>query len=111
MYKITGKNTFEVAPDKNPAEGLLDGTYYHLDIEKMDGRTWHILKDHKSYYVQWVERSEDGKTFTLKVNGQLLDHVDMLAAPVVTPVGIAFGVLVGEHRPLSLEDCQRDDVL
>ena len=67
MYKITGKNTFEVAPDTNPAEGLLDGTYYHLDIEKLDGRTWHILKDHKSYYVQWVERSEDGKTFTLKI--------------------------------------------
>jgi pyruvate carboxylase len=83
MYKITGKNTFEVAPDTNPAEGLLDGTYYNLDIEKMDGRTWHILKDHKSYYVQWVERSEDGKTFTLKINGQLLelnakDHYDLL---------------------------------
>ena len=83
MYKITGKNTFEVAPDTNPAEGLLDGTYYNLDIEKMDGRTWHILKDHKSYYVQWVERSEDGKTFALKINGQLLelnakDHYDLL---------------------------------
>ena len=71
MYKITGKNTFEVAPDANPAEGLLNGAYYNLDIEKMDGRTWHILKDHKSYYVQWVERAEDGKTFTLKINGQV----------------------------------------
>ena len=83
MYKITGKKTFEVAPDINPAEGLLDGTYYNLDIEKMDARTWHILKDHKSYYVQWVERSEDGKTFSLKINGQLLelnakDHYDLL---------------------------------
>ena len=83
MYKIRGKSTFEVTPDTNPAEGLLDGTYYNLDIEKMDGRTWHILKDHKSYYVQWVERSEDGKTFMLKINGQLLklnakDHYDLL---------------------------------
>ena len=42
-----------------------------------------ILKDHKSYYVQWVERSEDGKTFSLKINDQLLelnakDHYDLL---------------------------------
>ena len=72
MYKITGKNTFEVAPDTNPAEGLLDGTYYNLDVEKIDVRTWHILKDHKSYYVQWVDRAEDSKTFTLKINGQLM---------------------------------------
>ena len=83
MYKITGKNAFEVAPDTNPAEGLLDGTYYNLDIEKLDARTWHILKDHKSYYVQWIERSEDGKSFSLKINGQLLelhakDHYDLL---------------------------------
>ncbi len=56
-------------------------------LKMVDGfvrcRTWHILKDHKSYYVQWVERSEDGKTFTLKINGQLLelnakDHYDLL---------------------------------
>lgn len=72
MYKITGKNTFEVAPDNNPGEGLLDGTYYNLDIEKIDVRTWHILKDHKSYYVQWVDRAEDSKTFTLKINGQVM---------------------------------------
>ena len=83
MYKITGKNAFDVAPDTNPAEGLLDGTYYNLDIEKLDARTWHILKDHKSYYVQWIERSEDGKNFSLKINGQLLelhakDHYDLL---------------------------------
>jgi len=73
MYKITGKHSFEVAPDSNPAEGLLDGNYYNLDIEKIDGRTWHILKDHKSYYVQWLDRSEDGKTFNLKINGHLLE--------------------------------------
>ena len=83
MYKITGKKIFEVEPDTNPGEGLLDGTYYNLDIAKIDGRTWHILKDHKSYYVQWLERSKDGKTFTLKINGQLLelnakDHYDLL---------------------------------
>ena len=74
MYKITGKNSFDVALDSNPAAGLLDGTYYNLDIEKIDARTWHIIKDHKSYYVQWVERSEDGKSFVLKINGA---HIEL----------------------------------
>ncbi|MAZ97260.1 MAG: acetyl-CoA carboxylase biotin carboxyl carrier protein subunit [Flavobacteriales bacterium] len=83
MYKITGNNTFEVSPDNNPAEGLIDGSYYNLDIQKIDSRTWHIIKDHKSYYVQWIDRSEDGKAFSLKINGQLLelaakDHYDIL---------------------------------
>ena len=92
MYKITGKNTFEVAPDSNPAEGLLDGTYYNLDVEKIDVRTWHILKDHKSFYVQWVDRAEDSKTFTLKINGQVMvleakDQYDLL----LEKMGIAGG--------------------
>ena len=83
MYKISGKHSFEISPEGNAVEGLLDGAYYNLDIEKIDSRTWHILKDYKSYYVQWVERSEDGKTFSLKINGQLLelnakDHYDLL---------------------------------
>lgn len=83
MYKITGKNTFEVTPSSNPAQGLLDGNYYNLNIEKIDVRTWHIIKDHKSYYVQWLERSDDGKTFNLKINGHLLalntaDRYDLL---------------------------------
>jgi biotin carboxyl carrier protein len=73
MYKISGKHSFEISPEGNAVEGLLDGAYYNLDIEKIDSRTWHILKDYKSYYVQWVERSEDGKTFSLKINGQLLE--------------------------------------
>ena len=83
MYKISGKHSFEISPEGNAVEGLLDGAYYNLDIEKIDSRTWHILKDYKSYYVQWVERSEDGKTFSLKINGQLLElnakhHYDLL---------------------------------
>ena len=31
------------------------------------------------------------------VDGELLDHVDVLAAAVVAPAGVALGVLVGQH--------------
>ena len=83
MYSITGKNTFQVTPYANPAEGLINGTYYNLDIQKIDSRTWHILKEEKSYYVQWGDCSEDGKSFSLKINGKLFqlqakDHYDLL---------------------------------
>ena len=37
------------------------------------------------------------------VDGQLLGHVDVLAAAVVAPAGIALGVFVGQHRALRLQ--------
>ena len=45
------------------------------------------------------------------VDGELLDHVDVLAAAVVAPARIALGVLVGQHRPLGLHHRQRSEVL
>ena len=45
------------------------------------------------------------------IDGQLLDHVDVLAATVVALAGIAFGVLVGQHRALGLEHARAGVVL
>ena len=45
------------------------------------------------------------------VDGQLLGHVHELAAAVVAPARIAFGVFVGEHAALRLEHGGGDDVL
>ena len=42
---------------------------------------------------------------------QLLGDVDVLAAAVVAPAGIALGVLVGQHRALGLEHRRAHDVL
>ncbi len=72
MYKITGKQSFDVTPTEGKSEGLLNGDFYSLDIEKLDAQTWHILKDNMSYYVQWIERNDEAKTYTLKVNGSLI---------------------------------------
>ena len=72
MYKITGKQSFDVTPTEGKSEGLLNGDFYRLDIEKVDAQTWHILKDNMSYYVQWIERNDEAKTYTLKVNGSLI---------------------------------------
>ena len=45
------------------------------------------------------------------VDGELLDHVDVLAAAVIALAGIAFGVFVGEQRAGGVEHGLRDDVL
>ena len=45
------------------------------------------------------------------VDGELLGLVDVLAAAVVAPAGIALGVFVGQHRARRLEHRARDDVL
>ncbi len=44
------------------------------------------------------------------LDGERLGDVDELAAAVVAPAGIAFGILVGHHRALRLEHRPRDDV-
>src|SRR5437899_12126231 len=45
------------------------------------------------------------------VDGELLGLVDLLAAAVVAPPGVALGVFVGEHRSRRLEHGARHDVL
>ena len=38
------------------------------------------------------------------IAGQILDHVDMLAAAVIAPAGIAFGIFVRQHAADRLHD-------
>ena len=42
---------------------------------------------------------------------QRLDRVRRFAALVVSAAGVAFGIFVGQHRPLRLEHCAADDIL
>ena len=45
------------------------------------------------------------------VDCQLLDHVHMLASPVVALGGITLRILVGQHRPLGFQDSRAGVVL
>ena len=45
------------------------------------------------------------------VDGELLDHVDILAAAVIAPAGIALGVFIGEERAGCVEHGLGDGVL
>ena len=48
--------------------------------------------------------------FAGALDRQLLGDVDELAAAIVAPARIAFGIFVGHHRALRLEHGARDDV-
>ncbi len=44
------------------------------------------------------------------IAGQIFDHVDVLAAAVIAPAGIAFGIFVREHAADGLHDGGADVV-
>ena len=52
-----------------------------------------------------------GKQLAGALDRQILGDVDELAAAVIAPAGIPFGVFVGHHRALRLEHRLGDDVL
>ncbi len=45
------------------------------------------------------------------LDGELFRDVDILAAAVVAPTGVTFGVFVCQHRALRLEHRAGDDIL
>ena len=51
-----------------------------------------------------------GEQLAGALDRQPFRDVDELAAAVIAPAGIAFGVFVGQHRPLRLQHSARDDV-
>ena len=53
-------------------------------------------------------RAEEGLN---TVDGQLLDHVHVLAPAVVTLAGVSLGVFVCQHRALRLHDGGRGKIL
>ncbi|WP_242923673.1 acetyl-CoA carboxylase biotin carboxyl carrier protein subunit [Pontibacter liquoris] len=62
---------------------LLDGTPFNWDISPIGPRTFHILKDNKSYTAEVVQADYQAKTFTFKINGtthtiRVKDRFDLL---------------------------------
>ena len=45
------------------------------------------------------------------VNGQLLHHIHMLAATIITLARITLGILVGQHAALGSHYCRADNIL
>lgn len=75
------ENTYEI---EKQAEGLkLNGEAFEWDLQQLEEKHFHILKDNKSFRVEVLESDFTSKTFKLKINGeihdvQLKDKTDLL---------------------------------
>ena len=61
----------------------LDGAAFQWDLSKINEKTFHILKDNKSYNAELVKVDKETKTYTIKVNGKthqiaIKDEMDIL---------------------------------
>ena len=49
--------------------GLLNGTSFNWDIQKVKDNSYHLIKDNKSYNLEVLSTNREEKTFFVKVNG------------------------------------------
>jgi hypothetical protein len=67
--KVNEQYNFEVEVAENALK--VNGAELQIDSRDLSATQKHIIYQHKSYNVEVVEREEDGKTVTVKVNGRL----------------------------------------
>lgn len=83
MYKIkAGNEEFEILPNANGFEGIVNGQDYKLDVNK-EANGFHIIQNHKSYRVSISKADYEAKTFEIMVNGnsytlEAKDRFDLL---------------------------------
>lgn len=82
MYKVkVNDTTFEVEPKDGHLH--IEGHPLHWDVAKLDGRSYHIIKNNQSYRADIVKTDLKNKSITLKINGnkydiELKDKFDLL---------------------------------
>ncbi len=69
MYEISSSNrSFQVKPSDSLGSGSINDKDYSIDVKQIDDKTFHIIKDHKSYNVEIVKADYKSKEFHIKVN-------------------------------------------
>ncbi len=81
MQAIINHNTYEI--DEKDGTFLLDGKPFAWDLQQLEEKHFHILKDKQSFRVEVLASDLSTKTFTLKINGEihevkLKDKTDLL---------------------------------
>jgi biotin carboxyl carrier protein len=64
------KHEYQIGFDKDLKSGTLDNTPFNWDVSKINERTFHVIKNHKSYTVELLKAHPDEKNFFIKVNGK-----------------------------------------
>ncbi len=69
--KVVGENKeeFKIAFDKNANSGTINEKEFSLDVAQINDKTFHIIKDNKSYNVEVLKLKLEEKEVFIKVNG------------------------------------------
>ncbi len=83
MFKALLNDKSEFSIEKNGDTFLLNGKETTLNISKISGNRFHVIRDFKSYNIEIIEPDIANKKFRIKVNGtlhtiQLKDKLDQM---------------------------------
>jgi acetyl/propionyl-CoA carboxylase alpha subunit len=71
MYKVTaGNKQFSIELKGDSGSGNINGAEFLLDRIQIQPGVWHVLHKNRSYTIISEGTDEDGKTFSLRVNGR-----------------------------------------
>ncbi|MCC5944210.1 MAG: biotin/lipoyl-binding protein [Bernardetiaceae bacterium] len=74
MWKITVAQEQAHTVSLNEDKALLiDNQIFEWDLQKLNNRTFHAIKDNKNYTIEVVEADTKNKTFSIRLNGKLMD--------------------------------------
>ena len=75
MYTASVNNTAPLSIEISAAGITLDNQPYTWDLAKLGERTYHILKDNRSFSVEVLSLDAATKTVQLKINGHIHEVV------------------------------------
>lgn len=64
------KKEHQIAFDKELKSGTIDNNVFNWDVSKINERTFHVIKNNKSYNVELLKVNREEKNFFIKVNGK-----------------------------------------
>ncbi|MBX2960669.1 MAG: biotin/lipoyl-binding protein [Flavobacteriales bacterium] len=72
LIKVIAENKqeYKIGFDKNLKSGTIDNQSFNWDVSKINERTFHVIKNNKSYNIELLKANPEEKNFFIKVNGR-----------------------------------------
>ena len=72
LIKVIAENKqeYKIGFDKNLKSGTIDNQSFNWDVSKINERTFHVIKNNKSYNIEMLKANPEEKNFFIKVNGR-----------------------------------------
>lgn len=72
LIKVIAENKqeYKIGFDKDLKSGTIDSQAFNWDVSKINERTFHVIKNNKSYNIELLKANPEEKNFFIKVNGK-----------------------------------------